>query len=234
MDMAVASRLQRGHFQKEHMKSSIPTEEGACASPASSMLTIESLEAMANAEEMVAAANAVAFCMADVALKTPIVENYQRRLLATGCWRMAKDFVDPGDESPVILDPKLSYLLEEADAQAYLAQCAVQAAAAGLATRIPGNCPRTESEHQLNVLERHLMRLAQKYTGIDSASLYEPALRKRYIDTLMDCMGPQLKTQLSAQARYVNGVMDAHRAGTGQAQVRTFGAQTAGSAALGE
>ena len=112
MDMAVASRRQRGHFQKEHMKSSIPTEEGACASPASSMLTIESLEAMANAEEMVAAANAVAFCMADVALKTPIVEAYQRRLLATGCWRMAKDFVDPGEESPIILDPKLSYLLE--------------------------------------------------------------------------------------------------------------------------
>lgn len=100
---------------------------------------------MADAPEMIVAANSVA-------VKTPIVEAYQRQLLARGQWLMASAFVDPGEERPVILDPKLSYLLEEEDAKTFQAQCAAQAAAAGLATRIPGNFPRTESYHQRYVL----------------------------------------------------------------------------------
>lgn len=197
------------------MELSNSTGGRSSASTDNTKLTRESVQAMADAPEMIAAANAVAFCMADVAVKTPIVEAYQRQLLAKGQWLMAQAFVDPGEERPVILDPKLSYLLEEEDAKTFQAQCAIQAAAAGLSTTIPGNCPRTESDQQLYVMEQNLLSRAQPYTGIDPKSIHQPAHRKSYVDTLMRLMGPQLKSQLTADFRYVEGVMAAHRAGTG-------------------
>ncbi len=197
------------------MELSNTTGGRSSASTDNTKLTRERVQAMADAPEMIAAANAVAFCMADVAVKTPIVEAYQRQLLAKGQWLMAQAFVDPGEERPVILDPKLSYLLEEEDAKTFQAQCAAQAAAAGLATRIPGNCPKTESDNQRYVLELHLLKLARQYTGVDPMSIYQPAARKAYVETLMRFLGPQLKSQLTADFRYVEGVMAARRAGTG-------------------
>jgi hypothetical protein len=126
---------------------------------------------------------------------------------------MAQAFVDPGDERPAILDPKLIYFLEEEDAKTYQAQCSSQAAAACMATRTPGTCPRTESDHQLFVIEQNLLCRARPYTGIDPKLIHQPSHRTSYVDTLMRLLGPQLKNLLSADFRYGEGVMAAYRAG---------------------
>lgn len=101
--------------------------------------------------EMIQAANAL--CMAQAFTQTlrPIVEGYQKEILAK------HQFTNKGEkaifgkcgrqwEEEVVLNPDHTYLLSDEDANTYFAEIEVARQVAGLKVEREGNCPLLEAE----------------------------------------------------------------------------------------
>lgn len=123
--------------------------------------------------EMVEAANAVCMAKAFVQTVRPIVEGYQKEILAR------HQFPNNGDLEmhekhgqmdqfvfKVILDPSESFLLSDADFNTYDNECQEAAKKSGLKVEREGNCPLLEAESILVKANGVFVDLIQPVTKI--------------------------------------------------------------------
>ena len=77
----------------------------------------------------------------------PIVEGYQKSILARHKFHKDVKWSERVGDDEVIVDPKISYLLNDEDAAVYHAECNATRDSLGLKTEKPGNCPLLEAEY---------------------------------------------------------------------------------------
>jgi hypothetical protein len=114
-----------------------------------------------DAAEMLIAAMAIEQATA------PLVLEYQKRLLAEGQWRLAPEWVQKGTTDQVILDPNMSFLLSEQDAQVYLRRCGEERRNAGLSVSAEGNCPLLEAQELVRQAKHHLVKTMDGIGGLN-------------------------------------------------------------------
>jgi len=86
-----------------------------------------------------------------------------------------------------ITDPKSSFLMDDADAKRYFAECDKARDAAGYKDLKPGYCPALIAEHAQSKAEQALIRAAHPYFGVDNHTILCAGMdkRKEYLDLLM-------------------------------------------------
>lgn len=109
--------------------------------------------------DMVQAANALVMAQAYTQTIRPIVEGYQKEILAR------HQFINKGEkelfeklgrkfEETVVLDPNQSFLLSEEDAKTYFEEVEEARIKSGLEVQREGNCPLLEAEELERKAER--------------------------------------------------------------------------------
>lgn len=112
--------------------------------------------------------------MAHRDLVVPIVEAYQREILARHQWKPDARWADIGAGraghaewvNQPLLDPKRSYLMNEADFKAYMVECRKAQAAAKLITETPEHCPKLVAEDLVLRCEMALVAVMEPVTKV--------------------------------------------------------------------
>jgi hypothetical protein len=131
------------------------------------------------------AAETLIGAQAYIALIRPVVEGYQRRILAKHQFRIARTWVERGDEDSIILDPNHSYLLEDDDASVVYDEFHAEALAHGFDVP-PSHCPLLMAESMVIQAERALLLAAQYITKIDPDEFWDMKLRRELIDLTLN------------------------------------------------
>jgi hypothetical protein len=117
--------------------------------------------------DMIRAAENCFAAMAFTELIRPIVEAYQRKVLAELRAPMAKKWTDDSRiKGHTILEPDHTYLMEDADFQTYLTRTREEQAKAGLHTDSPEFCPLLVAEHIQVLAEWALIEAMEPVTHI--------------------------------------------------------------------
>jgi hypothetical protein len=118
--------------------------------------------------DMIRAAENCFAAMAFTETIRPIVEGYQRRILADMRPSIAKKWTtgDRRMKNETILDPERTYLMEDADFQTYLTRTREEQAKAGLHTDSPEFCPLLVAEHLQMQVEHCLIDAMEPVTHI--------------------------------------------------------------------
>ena len=128
-----------------------------------------------DANQIRAARNLFA-AMAHAELVVPIVLGYQREILARHQWKPDARWADIGTGragghaewvNQPLLDPKRSYLMNEADFKAYMVECRKAQAAAKLITETPDHCPKLVAEDLVLRCEMALVAAMEPVTKVD-------------------------------------------------------------------
>ena len=144
-------------------------------------------------DAMIAAATLVFMHMAKVAVIRPIVEGYQKELLAKHQFKVRDEFSERRG-AEVILDPKLSYLMPDEDFAIYDAECKAARDTAGLHVEDKDFCPLLVAENDLIKAKRTLVDVMESVTGIGHDKLmcnfdkYD-----EYIDLCLKLLSPYVK-----------------------------------------
>lgn len=127
--------------------------------------------------EMINAAEDMLLAEAAVKVIAPVVDAYQRRILADGQWK------DP-DNGQVILDPNLSYHMADGDFAEFDRRCHEARERAGLWVANAEHCPKLVAENDLRTAKRKLIDAMQPITGVDADGLLCLGLKEydRYVD----------------------------------------------------
>ena len=142
---------------------------------------------------MIDAATCVFMCMAAVQTIRPIVEGYQKEILARHQFKVRDEFAYRRGEE-VILDPKLSYLMPDEDFAIYDAECKAARDAAKLHVENDDFCPLLVAEHELTKAQRLLVDAVEPITGIDHHKLMcNFTMYPEYIDLTLRLLAPYVK-----------------------------------------
>lgn len=139
-------------------------------------------------DEQCAAARSVVLAMAHLETVRPIVEAYEREILARHNFRIARKWVELGCEDRVILDPAHAYLLDEEDGKVFYAETYKARDAAGLKVEDPEHCPKCVAEHLLIQAKEVLIAAMEPITGITHHQLLCAGL-----STVDECVELSLK-----------------------------------------
>lgn len=139
-------------------------------------------------KEQCAAARAVVMSMAHLETVRPIVETYEREILARHNFRIARKWVELGCEDEVILDPAHAFLLDEEDGKVFYAETCKARDASGLKAEDPEHCPKCVAEHLLIQAKKALIDTMEPLTGITYQQLLCAGL-----STLDECVDLSLK-----------------------------------------
>lgn len=151
--------------------------------------------------EQIEAARALLVAIAYAQLVKPIVEAYQRKILELHQWKISPEMVDrPSakrrgiDREEIILDPKLSYLLADSDAEVFYAQCDIEAAQHGYKMD-PGCCPFLMADHARIKAERALIDAMSDTTKINNDNIWNLGFDKRnqFIELTLRLLAPFVK-----------------------------------------
>lgn len=149
-------------------------------------------------KEMIKAAANVFACMAMVDTIKPMVTGYQKGILTRHQWPIDKESRRIAGKTSIVLDPKNSWLLNEADFKAYLYECNEQRKAAGLHVDNIQHCPLLVAEDLLRQAQRLLADTMESVTGITAHQIFcsKNALEnyKKYIDLNLRLLAPFVKT----------------------------------------
>jgi hypothetical protein len=107
-------------------------------------------------EEMITAADNVCKAKAKVFMIEPIVRNYQRLILKRHQFKV---------DGKVMLDPGLTYTLDETDAKVYYEESNKAREKAGLEVDDPEFCPLLVAENNLSEAKQDLIRSMKPITG---------------------------------------------------------------------
>lgn len=126
-----------------------------------------------DANQIRAARNLFA-AMAHRDLVVPIVEAYQREILARHQWKPDACWAAIGTGrlghaewvNQPLLDPKHSYLMNDADSEVYFAECRKAQAAAKLITETPEHCPKLVAEDLVLRCEMALVAAMEPVTKV--------------------------------------------------------------------
>lgn len=132
------------------------------------MKTVEEMKNWKPTREMIRAAENCFAAMAYTETIRPIVEGYQRRILAEMQAPLAKKWQERGlhTADEIILNPDHTYLMEEVDFRAYLSRCREEQAKAGLHTDSPEYCPLLVAESLQRDAEHAMIDAMAPASGI--------------------------------------------------------------------
>lgn len=168
-------------------------------------------------ESMVRAAERVLAARARFDVVAPIVDEYQREILERHQWRVAREWVEMGDEDVVVLNPDETYLLEDADSAVYFTECTQAAATARLGIELPDSCPKLEARDALRRAENVLLDEISSIPGLEALgsgslpfsardqaltlALEMVAPHMRDAKTILACIKADLETELMAEQK---------------------------------
>ena len=137
--------------------------------------------------EQIDAAEIVFAAMAYVETIKPVVEGYQKDILAKHQWHISKKWTERErfkEKDRIILDPKHSYLLDDVDFQVYLKELEVEHLAHGFIVE-KEYCPLLVAESILMDAERHLIEVYSTVTGLHNADIIMLDHRERYLKLIL-------------------------------------------------
>lgn len=147
-------------------------------------------------QDMITAAENVFTAMAFVETIRPIVEGYQKEILAKYQFRVAPEF-KRHEKNKVILDPKDTYLMADNDFKVFLAECHEARQAAKLHVEKEEFCPLLVAEGLQRKAEHVLVDTMEVLTGLAADKLTFPHYRK-YIDIALRLLAPFVKSKKAA------------------------------------
>lgn len=154
-------------------------------------VTLDTFRKFKPSPELVRLAEAVFVSMAHEQAVRPIVDGYQRAILAKHQFRIARKWVREGDPDEVILDPKLAYLLDDANAAVFFAECHEAREAAGLKVDNPENCPLCVAENLRIKAEQALLKEMATLPGLSNLGRFVTLeLHKKALDLSLSLVAP--------------------------------------------
>jgi hypothetical protein len=156
-------------------------------------------EAMINAAERVVLAEAVLKVIA------PVVDQYERSILAEGQWRIRSDFRDEGLADEVIADPKRSYLMADEDFAVFHERCKEARSRASLWVADPEQCPKLVAENDLRLAKHALIDSMEPVTHAKAVDIFALPLEKseRFVELTQNLLarhvdGARVKAKFAA------------------------------------
>jgi len=137
-------------------------------------------------------ANTVFKAMAYEQCVRPIVEGYQRRILADLQSPPALDYGDDSSAPKIVLEPKHSYLLPDDVFKVYHARCQKARDAAGFKVDHPDKCPLLIAEHLVIQAKQALIEEMEPVTGLSLDMLTQAGLDNyhQYIELTLKLLAP--------------------------------------------
>ena len=158
-------------------------------------ITKEEMKNFKPTDAMLTATRNVFVTMAFEKTVRPIVEGYQKDILAFWKFKIAPEHINRGhEENEIILDPKNSYLMGDDDFKLYLAECNDARKKAGLKVDNPEHCPLLVAEHLRVIAENTLIDTMEPITGISLDTHYlSLEHRKQLIDLTLKLLAKYIK-----------------------------------------
>lgn len=152
-------------------------------------------------KEIVDAALRVFQGMAAVDVIRPVVHQYESMILAEGQWHVRPEFCVRGRKDEVILDPKHSYLMSEADFAEFEAQRRIAMRNSRLYYEHEEQCPLLVAEHELIKAKHHLVDVMEGVTGISKDMLLSDMDKyQQYIELTLQLLGPYVAERRAQDA----------------------------------
>jgi hypothetical protein len=148
-------------------------------------------------KEQIDAAKTVFIAKAHLETIKPIVEGYQKEVLAR------HNFKD--DEGNIVLDTKRTYLMNDADFRVYLDEVAIEHKKHGFDVK-PDYCPLLIAESNLIDAEGALIDVYYKVTGIERTDIGRLDHRRRYLDLILSMMAQHLDSRKIMRELFENTV----------------------------
>lgn len=143
---------------------------------------------------MVLAAENVFKAMAFEQTVRPIVEAYQKAILAEGKWVVREEFARNLAQE-VITDSKHSYLMSDADFAVYVTKCNVERDKAGLVVELDEQCPLLVAENILMQAKRGMMTVMSDITKIKEPSALPLKEYKKLVELTLQLLAPFIEKQ---------------------------------------
>jgi len=140
----------------------------------------------------------------------PIVEGYQRKILAERTWRCAPEYLERAtrmaSDEPVeshVTDIKLTWTMEKADFAIYLGRCNEERSAAGLIVETEAHCPLLVAEDTTRKAKYALCEAMTSVTNMnaDAAVALKPADYNKMIDLSLRLLAPFVQNPLALALR---------------------------------
>lgn len=162
-------------------------------------------------EDQIRLAEALMVAMAFEATIRPIVVAYETAILEKHRFPIARKWVEMGVTDRIILDRKDSYLLSEADAKVFHAECLTARDAAKLKVENPEYCPLLVAEHLRLDAERALLKAMAATPGLEAFGKGFMTLeqRARALDLIFKLVAPFCAKQPELMQRYAGAVPEA-------------------------
>ena len=161
-------------------------------------------------EAMVEAAENLFVAMAFEQTVRPIVEGYQRKILAERIWRCAPEYLEraqrrASDEllESHITDVKLTWTMEKADFALYVERCNEERIAAGLVVETEAHCPLLVAQDTTRKARYALCDAMASVTKMsaDAAVMLKRDDYERMIDLSLRMLAPFVQNPLALALR---------------------------------
>lgn len=159
---------------------------------------------------MIVAAENLFVAMAFEQTVRPIVEGYQRKVLAERTWRCASEYLERANRrasnepvEPHVTDIKLAWTMEQADFAVYIGRCNEERIAAGLVVESEAHCPLLVAEDTTRKAKYSLCDAMASVTKIpaDAAIRLKRDDYERMIDLSLRLLAPFVENPLALALR---------------------------------
>lgn len=134
--------------------------------------------------ELIEAAKVLLLAQAHEKIIRPVVEEYQRQILAQKQWKAKNRRRDPeGDK--VILDPNRIWLLSDENLAEYVELCYVEAQKRGLYVETKEHCPLLTADYMVTLAEWQILDASEYITGRNSRGVLSLEHRDKLIDLVV-------------------------------------------------
>ena len=156
-------------------------------------------KAMIEAAEQVVVADAVLKVIA------PVVDEYERRILEEGQWRVRPEFRGEGRADEAILTSSRSYLMADEDFAVFHERCKEARDRAGLWVADPEQCPKLVAEERLRIAKHALVDAMEPVTQVKAADIFTLPLEQsaRFVELTQNLLarhvdGARVKAKFAA------------------------------------
>lgn len=149
-------------------------------------------------------AEALFTCIAHETFVRPIVVQYKTEILKRHQFHISPEWVSKGATDHIILDHNESYLLSQADFEAYHAECNVAREAAQLHVDHPDKCPLLVAEALRIDTENALLAAMAMTPGLDklNSSALTLEMRTQVLNLILKMLAPFCGNAKSILDRY--------------------------------
>lgn len=147
---------------------------------------------------MIEAAENVFLAIAMEGTTRPIVEAYQRKVLAERKWMVAPEML-AGDVDEQVTDIKYAWTMSNEDFALYRQRCNEERIAAKLTVESDDHCPLLVAENVTRLAKCALLDSVASITGISGrAAAMSPANQDKLVDLTLRLLAPYAKNVLAA------------------------------------